>query len=65
MQALLWLIPPSTPLLTTGLILSRANLVLRRAGRPVRSKNSHLPVISAKARMGGTTPCGEWKTCCL
>ncbi|PRW56169.1 Pyruvate kinase isozyme chloroplastic isoform A [Chlorella sorokiniana] len=31
-----------------GLILSRANLVLRRAGRPVRSKNAHLPVISAK-----------------
>ena len=33
-----------------GLILSRANLVLRRAGRTVRARNAHLPVISAKAR---------------
>ncbi|KAL4457632.1 hypothetical protein ABPG75_012497 [Micractinium tetrahymenae] len=31
-----------------GLILSRANLVFRRAGRTVRARNSHLPVISAK-----------------
>ena len=33
-----------------GLILSRANLVLRRAGRTVRARNAHLPVISAKVR---------------
>jgi pyruvate kinase len=31
-----------------GLILSRANLVLRRRGKTVRARNAHLPVISAK-----------------
>jgi hypothetical protein len=36
-----------------GLILSRANLVLRRRGKTVRARNAHLPVISAKVRTAG------------
>jgi hypothetical protein len=31
-----------------GLVLSRANLVIKRMGSTVRARNAHLPVISAK-----------------